>query len=455
MKGKTALSLACVILGIALVWSLRQNGSKEPVPIALDSEGTAAESEPAAGSPSMSRDTEFNAKNEDVISLLTQAFDETREIRSMTLFMAAMAVLDPGTLPAFRRFFSNRSLKNQQVHYWKIFYSAWGEFDGEGAIAHIKQRFDDVNVQRLFFASVAKTWKDHDPDGSIQFAAAFLPVDGSINGQLALDFINDLAKTDIDQAIAYGIHLNDAEFVMELTAERIKDLLKQDFNTAVSALETLEGDNRAFATSEFISEWSKTAPAMAANFLSENYYSEVGINTLSAIAANYVKADPVAAMEWVNSLPNDSSSAQLLANTVSAWTSADPEGVAAWLSASGSSKELDPAIVAYTANLASYDPSTALEEWVPRITDQNQSDQTLYELAMKWYQSDPDEFANWIANTETLGPIQKERMLAREYHGIGRNPNAIDPRGFDAATRNAPLNNGRDIAVERAHFNGR
>lgn len=444
------------MLCIAVFWNLRSTDSKQAAaPISINSEDADAESEPDAVSPSMPSATEFNTASEDVTSLLTQAFDETREIRSMTLFMTAMAVLNAETLPTFRNFFSNRSLKTAQLPYWKIFYSAWGEFDGAGAIAHIKQRFDDGNVQRLFFTSVAKTWKDHDPDGSIQFVATFLPADGSINGQLALDFINDLAKTDIEQAIAYGLHLNDPEFVMELTGERIKNLLKKDFSAAINALETLEGENRTFAIAQFISEWSTTEPAKAANWLSENSSSEMDLKTLSAIAANYVKTDPVAAMDWVYSLPKNASSAQLLANTVSAWTSMDPDGVAAWLSSSGSYKELDPAIVAYAANLASSSPSTALEEWVPRIMDQHQSDQTLYELAMQWYQRDPDEFANWIANTETLGPIQKERMLAREYQGIGRNPSAAFSTGSNGVKNTAPLNNGRDIEVERAHLNGR
>ena len=447
MKGIPALSLLCVVFGLALVWNLNRNAPQnEAVSVSSQNPGSplGSSSLPPNLRPSEDRSGTAPRGRKDGISLLKQAFAETREIRAMALFMEAMSLLNPETLPGYRGFFSNLPLRSEQLPYWRLFYSAWGEFDGTGAIAHIKNRFEDVNAQRLMFASVATTWKNQDPAKTIEFMASFLPSDAGDNGQLALDYVKDLAKNYIDRAVAYGIRLNDPEFVMELTGQHVRNLLKEDFTAATSALETLSGDTRDFATSQFLSEWSTLEPTVAADWLSENYYSSVGLQTLSTMAANYVKTDPSAAMAWVYSLPNDASKAELIGSTVSAWASIDPASVATWLAPFSSSKELDPAVIAYTKALATSAPATALENWIPRIADPLTGEETLYHLAMNWEKENPEEFRNWANNTAALEPIQKQRLLVREFQGNSRPPNTTVRSRYDRMD-SVLLNNGRTM----------
>lgn len=177
------------------------------------------------------------------------------------------------------------------------------------------------------------------------------------------------------------------------------------------------------AGGQFMIDRAKEDASAAAQWLSGNYDPAMGLFPLLEVAKSFVSSDPDAALRWISALPGDPPSGRILGEAVLAWARTDPTAAAGWLRKLESSTEHDAAVVAVGSQTAQSDPQSAIEEWVPRVTDPQQRHELLAEIAQNWQRSNPAEFSNWIESTSSLTEPAKQHLLARELTGGTSAPN--------------------------------
>ena len=385
---------------------------------------------------------------------LEQAFGSGRVgYTEMRELMLALGSMSSGNLAEFAGFFRDQSMEKSQIVLWQMFFSAWGEIDPEGAVAFIDERFESHSARRLFYASVIDTWKNDAIDEVLEFAlknfqseaVAGADGEGSIDSHLAVDYLRSLVKTQPDEALALAMKLSDGEFVLELTARRISELAKQDRNSALEAIETLTGEAHVFAAAQFVIDWAKQEPSVAADWLVANFDERFGTHVLGQVAKSYATADPAAAIQWIEALPDRQTRAKILAEAVGAWAQVDPTAAASWLRDSAAISEHDPAVLALSHHLADSNPQEVIEQWVPRITDPQIGHELLAEVSSEWERSNPAEFSQWLEQTDAISTEVKQRLRARESPaGIGSGAPAGDAGQPDKVVAPAGIDQGRD-----------
>lgn len=337
----------------------------------------------------------------------------------MRALMAVLARLSPATISEFSTFFRAQPMKEGQMFLWRMFFSAWGDLDPQGAIAFIDSRFEQASVRRFFYAAVIDSWQGDSMEDAFEFALTnFVPAtrDGGSRPQsaLAVEYLRTLAVDDPQQALGLARRLGDEEFVLELTARRISQLSAQDRNEALEVIETLSGDAHLHAASQFIMDWASQDPSAAAQWLSDHADDPYNANVFLEVARNYITTDPAGALGWIDRLPDLQQREEIRADAVAAWARTDPQAAIDWLREAGGRAELDSAVVALGHHLAKDDPGNVIEEWVPMITDAQRGNELLSTVSSEWQRSNPQEFTAWIEQSASLPAEVKQRLIARE-----------------------------------------
>jgi len=349
--------------------------------------------------------------------LLDQAFAETSEYKGTRSLMAALGRHRPETAPEFAAYFSARPFSRDRVQYWRLFFSSWGTFDGPGALAFIRKRFDQPELRQVFYVSVLKSW-GQSPDGErLAEAGDFLVATPGAAGDLAKEFVNNLLARDRAKGIERMIQLSDPEAVMEMAGLQLMELAKANLGVALERLGQVQGEAKPYLTGQLLHAWSLSDPKRAAEWFAAQGHPAISSGDLNAMAANYVKVDPTAAFAWINGLPDGLYGESLLRQAAQAWAKVDPAGTRTWLAQQRPTAELDPVVVALVETLSKENPASALETASALIYDPAKSQETFFELAMKWKTKSPAAFEAWLKSTSLVNSPQKERLLNREFHG--------------------------------------
>jgi len=324
-------------------------------------------------------------------ALLKRAFEEDQEFIRAMIMVDALKQLNQDSLPVYTDFLNSKLLVKKDFHLWLLFLSAWGDFDGEGAMYFVHKKFKDPSKRLQLYIPIVKSWKNYAPREAVIFTAGLVSEDSQFDTSLAMSLLNTLLDSgDLDKALGYALRMGNDEFVLYLTGNYMSTLAGQDLAAANEVLDRMpEGESRVFATAEYIKAWSVTAPVDAAAWLIHNFPDNINFETLRAVSVNYLKQSPEAAMDWAYNLPDELFSKELLVAMVDEWARIDSNGVQNWLSLYESGEELDPVITAYSLNLAKESPSLALDEWVPQIHNKMDGQSTYYQVAMDWQKKRP------------------------------------------------------------------
>jgi hypothetical protein len=300
-----------------------------------------------------------------------------------------------------------------------LFFSSWGTFDGPGALAFIRKRFDQPELQRMFYASVLKSWEPGADGDRLAEAGDLLVATPGAAGDLAKEFVNSLLARDRAKGIERMIRLSDPEAVMEMAGLQLMELAKANLGVALERLGQVEGAAKPYLTGQLLNAWSLSDPARAAEWFAGQGHPAISPGDLNAMAANYVKVDPTTAFAWVNGLPDAHYGESLLRQAAEAWAKVDPAASRAWLAQQRPAAELDPVVVALVQNLSKENPAGALEAANALIYDPAKGQETFFGLAMEWKAKSPAAFASWLESTSLVNSPQKQRLLNREFHGDG------------------------------------
>jgi hypothetical protein len=203
-------------------------------------------------------------------------------------------------------------------------FRVWAEENPSAAAAGVSSLPPSYNLSRAQFA-IAGAWAAQDPDAALAWVKT-LPAGPTQNNAMK-SVLQTMSAVDPASAASYAINLPADSSRDNLLSNIAYSWAQQD----PAGLLTWADDNltgTAFDTAAItaLQQMSNTNPEAAATTLAQLSDPNVVNKAIPALATNWAKQDPQAAMAWAQSLSPDFGSLRnsAIANAFNAWATADP-----------------------------------------------------------------------------------------------------------------------------------
>lgn len=265
---------------------------------------------------------------------------------------------------------------------------------------------------------------------------------GSLDGEVRQALLASWTERDLDHAMAwFGKHALKGE-------EMYRDEM-------ITALRTLDADQvlalihkeiplefRAGWLGAYFKQWSLAEPAGAASKLLELSENEKGNprewnDLLARTAALWVESDPLAATEWLKTLPEGSAKSQAESQAAYRWTEINAAAASTY-AATQNNPQLHQIVA---AKWSETNPSAAIA-WAAELCAARPETQALAQATAIWAQSDPQAAATYAAN------LSESESRKRVYGALATTWAFTDPDALGKWVGDLPASASRDSAVE-------
>ena len=141
--------------------------------------------------------------------------------------------------------------------------------------------------------------------------------------------------------------------------------------------------------------------------------SEKNADLALVLAGAITEDDPVAAGDWVASLPPGVAQNAAIGGVIFQWAERDPGACAEWITEFPAGDSKDRAMAAYADTLSSKTPSIAAE-WVEQIQDSYRRTVAAKATFRSWRTSDPRAAVEWFRNVSGILEVIRADELRYE-----------------------------------------
>lgn len=162
-------------------------------------------------------------------------------------------------------------------------------------------------------------------------------------------------------------------------------------------------------------------PPFAAAFAERYVDAPIGrqgqrLNLFEHVAVQWVRADPVGAMEWLESLPPSGERDRAVGQAYRNWLRTDLDAAVAWADAKDAPAWLDPAVAAIAAYVSVEDPAEGIR-WAERIDGEERRNQVTVIIGQRWLSKDREAAEAWLAS---VSPQLREQIRPSQGGQGGR-----------------------------------
>ncbi|NNC88282.1 MAG: hypothetical protein HKN82_07470 [Akkermansiaceae bacterium] len=317
----------------------------------------------------------------------------------------------------------------------RLLANAWGRLDGPGAIKALTEMRAEREAQREGdgrgrgggdrgpgeLISVLSGWATVDGDA----AAAYLDgiEDQGQQRMAAFGVLQGMLVNGVDEAMAFVSSLPKSEdgnraqsFYMAIVAN---EMLEQGMDTAKSWVDTIsDPDLRTGALSRVADEMVRDDLDSAVEWVTQYADEESAARAVSRVASEWAEDDPQAVLAWAADLP-DASRALAYEQALDEWTERDPVAAGEYLTNMAPSPERDSAVEGFATELAREDAATAMQ-WAETIASEDLRQQTVLEVAQRWYRTDRTAATAWIEASGLPAESVESIKEAPRFDGPGR-----------------------------------
>ena len=200
-----------------------------------------------------------------------------------------------------------------------------------------------------------------------------------------------------------------------------------DPETALTYVETLVGDEYREAGLTVMNAWTNAAPEAAAAHFQDNLDSFGIIDShqrsiAGAVASEWARTDPNAALNWAASLPPEISG-EAYGRIVSEMVQQDPAQATAALNTLDASYERTEMLGTLVSQWAYQDPQNAAD-WMINNTSGNDQLSAVTSLVDAWMTTDPMTASTWVSRLDS-GAVKDNAIIAlTQSRAVSRDPEA-------------------------------
>ncbi len=266
--------------------------------------------------------------------------------------------------------------------------------------------------------AVSHSWARKDPLGAWEWARE-LPVGNERN--LAFRQISrQMAEQDLAQAENMVLQLEDPDQQSILLGEVARTMANRDPQEALSWAGSLPQDVRTDGYTSVLEEWSQRDPANAAAFYANSDFLDSSPQLGAFLAANWVSVDPVAAVDWVASLPESDTRQSALRRATSQWLMNDSYRASEWIAGLPEGELREGAVSTLVFYLRQQQDFASGMEWALELKNEAGRTGITEGLLRDWSRSDPRAAAQAVLDSGLPG-AQQEALLklieGTEDHG--------------------------------------
>ena len=280
---------------------------------------------------------------------------------------------------------------------------AWGKTDGPAAMQYIDEQ-DSQMMKFMGGSRVMSGWAAQDTDAAYAWAMENGP-EGEENpylaGVAAGAAMSDMGKAgEVLETMEYGrmrghavgevlstsIQQNGIAATQDWVEGLTEDVLRDGVASRVGERLAREDGEEAF-------EWVNSV-------VTEDKRSDA----VRQVLGTWSRSDPQGLLAWAQNSDDTDLKASSTAMAVRSWSRKDPVATGEWLNTQEKGPQLDGSIATYADSVADKDPAAALN-WAMNISDTEQRQEMLEEIANDWVRDDP------VAAAEHFGtepPTQEE-----------------------------------------------
>ncbi|MEZ5325054.1 MAG: hypothetical protein R3F19_08315 [Verrucomicrobiales bacterium] len=224
------------------------------------------------------------------------------------------------------------------------------------------------------------------PEETLQLAREFPELAGNVLGSA---FYN-LSRNDLPGALEKLKEWDGTDHYRDALQNVASAYSNQDPDGALKWAMALPEEQKSNIVRSVIGNIANDDPLQAASHLDKLANPENQSNhdnAVSSIASSWARRDPVAAAEWVQSMPDSNGRNNGLQTVADRWARVDPVGASEWIAALPAGESRDFAASALINNIQNDDPEMAIA-WSENLTNPDQRQQSLYQVYSEWLNRD-------------------------------------------------------------------
>lgn len=257
----------------------------------------------------------------------------------------------------------------------------------------------------ILAGTVGKEWVRQDLDAALAWAAT-LPETQRTGAYVGV--LGTLAGTDPAAAARLAGQLEPGDARLNIVGDISRSWAKKSPEQAMIWAQSLDGTEHQIAFRDIFRTWATTQPTAAARFLDGIPTESITGELLKAVAEPWSTQAPTEAAVWIMARPEGLPRDEALRGVMWNWTKQNPVDASSWLSSQPTGRTRDSGIEGLVLATFDSDPAGALT-WANSISEDTQRAAAITAGMATWLGRDPQAAETWAAENGMPLPHTKSK----------------------------------------------
>ena len=257
----------------------------------------------------------------------------------------------------------------------------------------------------ILAGTVGKEWVRQDLDAALAWAAT-LPETQRTGAYVGV--LGTLAGTNPAAAARLAGQLEPGDARLNIVGDISRSWAKKSPEQAMMWAQSLDGTEHQIAFRDIFRTWATTQPTAAARFLDGIPTESITGELLKAVAEPWSTQAPTEAAAWIMARPEGLPRDEALRGVMWNWTKQNPVDASSWLSSQPAGRTRDSGIEGLVLATFDSDPAGALT-WANSISEDTQRAAAITAGMATWLGRDPPAAEAWAAENGMPLPHTKSK----------------------------------------------
>ena len=330
---------------------------------------------------------------------LIKIMEEGDMVERMGAYMDALRRMDESSLLEVVEAFESLPKGYGRHLEMKLLMRSWANIDPFSALNYAENSLDEKSEQRFAMTEVLAGWAKRDPNSAIAWVKdrQVENPDSKKNDNLLVGVVKGLAENDLKTADDFFRTLPQGNAKWQASTFLAQEYAKKGTNEAIRWAEQFPKEDqrmRSMILGQMGSKLAQSDLKGTANWVESMPIDKASEQVMSNLLSRWASQAPQEAAIWSSQLPDSAKRIQAMKLLTTKWSLRDPVATAGWLNTFPPSAELDPVVGEFVNRISSRDPEGAVG-WATSIIDQDQRNRAVDQALRAWNRRNPKEANAW------------------------------------------------------------
>ena len=330
---------------------------------------------------------------------LIKIMEEGDMVERMGAYMDALRRMDESSLLEVVEAFESLPKGYGRHLEMKLLMRSWANIDPFSALNYAENSLDEKSEQRFAMTEVLAGWAKRDPNSAITWVKdrQVENPDSKKNDNLLVGVVKGLAENDLKTADDFFRTLPQGNAKWQASTFLAQEYAKKGTTEAIRWAEQFPKEDqrmRSMILGQMGSKLAQSDLKGTANWVESMPIDKASEQVMSNLLSRWASQAPQEAAIWSSQLPDSAKRIQAMKLLTTKWSLRDPVATAGWLNTFPPSAELDPVVGEFVNRISSRDPEGAVG-WATSIIDQDQRKRAVDQALRAWNRRNPKEANAW------------------------------------------------------------